>query len=202
LPGGATSLDQAAQEFISSLTPEHYQKLDEAIQAVMLAPMGGLQAVCQKNSDLARLLAGPLIDNTAAFLSDLLPETDVAEAEFSTAEARGKAVSEHIEKFYSKAAPMLSAGGLGNQIAYLLHPPSKACEALAVEALRTLPNLCLVPSSSPTDLTFCREQGFLSHEELQRLMRLCQTAYTELTATTAQSPHARFDISEWMPLDG
>jgi hypothetical protein len=161
-----------------------------------------LQAVCQKNSDLSRLLAGPLIDNTAAFLSDLLPETDVAEVEFSSAEARGKAVADHIEKFYTKAAPMLSAGGLANQNTYLLHPPGKACEAFAVEAMRTLPNLCLVPSTSPTDLTFCREQGFLSHDELRKLMPLCLSAYAELNVSSSHSPHARFDVSEWMPLDG
>ena len=32
LPGGATNLDQAAQNFVTSLTPEYYQKLDDAIQ--------------------------------------------------------------------------------------------------------------------------------------------------------------------------
>src|SRR5204863_5945997 len=142
-------LEQAAQDFVASLTPEHYQKLDDAIQAIVLAPLGGLQTVCQKNSDLARLLASPLIDNTAAYLSDLLPETDVAEAELSSADARGKAVADHIQKFYTKAAPMMSAGGLGNQNAYLLHPPGDASQQFAVEALKILPNLSTVPSASP-----------------------------------------------------
>ena len=97
---------------------------------------------------------------------------------------------------------MMSAGGLGNQNAYLLHPPGDASQQFAVEALKILPNLSTVPSASPTDLTFCREQGFLSHEELRNLLPLCQSAYWELNVSPAQSPHARFDVSEWMPLNG
>jgi hypothetical protein len=68
--------------------------------------------------------------------------------------------------------------------------------------LQAIPNLSLVPSSSPTDLTFCREQGYLAHDDLCKLLPLCQSAYGEMAVSAATSPHARFDVPEWMPLDG
>jgi hypothetical protein len=160
-----------------------------------------LQAVCQKHGELSRILSAPLIDNTAAFLSDLLPETDVAEAEISSAEARGKAVADHIHKFFGKAAPMLAPKAHASQAAFLLHPPGPASQAFAGEALRHIADLCLVPSSSPTDLTFCREQGFMATEDLRDLLPLCHAAYEELAGNPALSPHARFDVPEWLPLD-
>ena len=100
-----------------------------------------------------------------------------------------------------KAAPMLAPKGHSNQATYLLHPPGAASESFAAEALRALPELSLVPSVSPTDLTFCREQGFLAHDELRGLLPLCHAAYEELAANPALSPHARFDVPEWLPLD-
>jgi hypothetical protein len=200
LPSGATHLDQAAQQFLESLSANDYYKLDEAIQAIVLAPLGGLQPVCQKTSDLARIMAAPLIDQTAAFLSERLPGTDVAEAEMSSAAVKGKSVAEHIVKFFEKAAPMREAKG-ADQTAYLLHPPSGASHTFSIEAQRVIPDLNVVPGSSPTDLTFCREQGFFTQDELQALMPLCSAAYRELVTTQVQSPHSRFDVPEWIPLD-
>ena len=191
LPDGATNLEQAAFNFVTQLPSECYYKLDEAIQAIVLAPLGGLQSICQKNSDLARLLAAPLIDQTAAFLSDLLPITDVAQAEMSTVAQGGAALAEEIECEYRQAAPLLASRNGRHQVAYLLHPAGAAGAAFATEAARLIPELQLVPGSSQTDLTFCREQGFLTHGDLQPLLTLCGPAYADVAATAAQSPHAQ-----------
>ncbi|MFL5341930.1 MAG: hypothetical protein ACJ8F7_17425 [Gemmataceae bacterium] len=200
LPDGATNLEQAAFNFVAELQPEHYRKLDEAIQAIVLAPLGGLQPICQKNSDLARLLAAPLIDQTAAYLSDLLPITDVAQAE-ATGTKDGRPLAEQIEHEFRRAEPLLRGRGGRHQVAYLLHPAGEAGAAFAAEAARVLPDLQLVPGSMQSDLTFCREQGFLQHGELQPLLTLCRQAYADAAGTPSQSPHARFDVPEWLPLE-
>jgi hypothetical protein len=200
LPDGLTDMEAAAKRFIQHLTPEMHRKLDDAIQTLVFAPLGGLQMVCSKNSDLSRLLARPLVDQTAAFLADHLPAADVAEVELSAAAAKGKPLEYHIQKFYHRAAPLVQAPHGRDQTTYLLHPASPASLQITAAASHVLSEVELVPGTGPTDLTLLREQGFLMPSELASLLSLCQSAYGELAHAPAVSPHARFDVQEWLPL--
>ena len=38
-------------------------------------------------------------------------------------------------------------------------------------------------------------------EDLDRMLRSCRSAYEEVVNVPHASPHARFDIQDWMPLD-
>jgi hypothetical protein len=57
----------------------------------------------------------------------------------------------------------------------------------------------LVPGQA--NLLFCREQGYLNTEEIQRVLRPCRTAYETAASAPHSSPHSRFDIVDWVPLD-
>jgi hypothetical protein len=201
LPDGATTLDQAAGECVDQLGPDEYRRLDEAIQSLVLSPLGGLQLICQKNSDLDRLLSVPLIDQTTAFLSELLPMADVIEAEIATAHRKKRSLEEQIQAFHSHSAPSVSAAGEQNQSTYILHPESAAGQQYVDAAQRTIQHVQLIPGTNPVDLTMCREQGFLFLSDLQPVLALCRTAYMDFVVSPNQSPHARFDIQEWVPLD-
>jgi hypothetical protein len=201
LPNGVANLEEAASQFVESLTPEQYHKLDDAIQTLVLLPLGGLQAICRKTSDLGRLLAGPLIDQIAAFLSSHLPLADVADVELSAAAKKSHPLEYHLQRFFRKSAPLVSARDGRNQTTYLLHPGSAASLHLTSSAQRLLPEVELIPGSGPTDLTFCREQGYLHLADLIPILGACQQAYEELRHIPAASPHARFDIPEWSPLE-
>jgi len=48
---------------------------------------------------------------------------------------------------------------------------------------------------------FCREQGFLGVEELRQLLRSSRKAYDAVVGSPPTSPHSRFDIVDWVPLD-
>jgi hypothetical protein len=48
---------------------------------------------------------------------------------------------------------------------------------------------------------FCREQTELSLEDLDGILRACHTACEEAVNLPQSSPHARFDIQDWMPID-
>ena len=48
---------------------------------------------------------------------------------------------------------------------------------------------------------FCREQGCLTMQDLQRLLKPCRGTYDGSANNPASSPHARFDITDWVPLD-
>jgi hypothetical protein len=200
LPEGATTLEQAAMQCVLQVKPEDYVRLDEAIQTLVLAPLGGLHAICQKNSDLSRLMGGPLVEQTAAVLGDLLPVSDVAEAEISAATRKGQALSMRIKRIYDEAIPMVQPRGARYQTAYLLHPTSSASQRFAADARALIPDLEVVPSASHTDLTICREQGYLSSSDMNSLLASCRAAYEEAGNAPSASPHARFDIAEWLPL--
>src|SRR5262249_46478953 len=114
--------------------------------------------------------------------------------------AKGKPLEHHIQKFYHKAAPLVQAPHGRDQFTFLLHPNGQAAMQLAQAAQRVLNDVELVPGSGPTDLTVCREQGFLSTTDLASLLGLCHAAYDEVAHVPAHSPHARFDVQEWLPL--
>jgi hypothetical protein len=41
----------------------------------------------------------------------------------------------------------------------------------------------------------------LTASDLAPLLTLCQAAYTETCHAPPASPHARFDVQEWLPLE-
>lgn len=201
LPHGSSTLEQASQQCVDQLGPDEYRRLDEAIQSLVLAPLGGLQMVCQKHSDLDRLLSAPLIDQTTAFLGKLLPMADVVQAEIATAQRKQLSLEEQVQAFHRQAAPSITADGAGRQQVFLLYPESAAAEQYIAAAQRVIPEMQLVQGTNPVDLTICREQGYLSQGDLQPVLALCRSAYFEMVAMLPQAPHARFDVQEWLPLE-
>jgi hypothetical protein len=92
-------------------------------------------------------------------------------------------------------------GTSGDQASFLLIPASEAGKRYGEAAQAQLPGLHLVNVPGQADLMFCRDQGSLSGEKLERILQPCRAAYTEAATLPAVSPHARFDIQDWTPLD-
>ncbi|HEY7312657.1 MAG TPA: tubulin-like doman-containing protein [Gemmataceae bacterium] len=84
---------------------------------------------------------------------------------------------------------------------FLLIPTSEDGKRYGEQARKTLPALQLINVPGQADLMFCREQEELSLEALGRLLGACRPAYEEVVNVPQSSPHARFDIQDWMPLD-
>jgi hypothetical protein len=200
LPDGETDLERAATKFLASLNAEHWTQLDQELQDRVLGPLGGLHRACVASGDLIRNLAGPLLDQAAASLGELLPTTDVAQVEFSEA-AQGVNLRAQIEDYLARAAPLIVGKDTSNEHGFLLLPASDAGKAYGEQAKEAVPTLHLVPVPGQADLMFCREQGFLTVEDLQRLLGPCRPAYDATASAPSASPHARFDIVDWMPID-
>jgi hypothetical protein len=201
LPDGEIDLGRAADRFVVELSQEQWSKLNQALNDGVLAPLGGLHHLCVGTGDLLRTLSGPLTEQAAISLSELLPTTDVAEVEFSAAAAERSDLHERAATHYAKAAPLVEGKDPNNQHAFLLVPASATGKILGDQAKQAIPNVHLLRVAGQADLMFCREQGCLSHDDLQRLLRPFRTAYAELAAVPGTSPHARFDITDWVPLD-
>jgi hypothetical protein len=199
LPGGEAVLERAAARFVASLGAAQWAHLNQALQDGVLAPLGGLHRACTGSADLTRGLAAPLVEQAAGCLAEHLPVTDVAEVEFGAAAASGGDVAAQAAAYFDSAAPLVR-GDAGREHGFLLVPANEKGKAYGEAARQgpAGPQVVRVPGQA--DLMFCREQGPLSGEELERVLRPCRGAYEELAATPPASPHARFDILDWLPL--
>jgi eukaryotic-like serine/threonine-protein kinase len=212
LPEEEENLEAAAVRFLDTLNLDHWGQLDQALQDRVLRPLGGLQRVCMSSSDLMRNLARPLIERAAECLGDHLPITDVAQVEIGNAaveQAHGGAepLVARAHSFLAAAVPLVcgtapkKSNPVNDQPAFLLVPASDAGKQYGETVQQATPGLELVRVPGQADLMFCREQGYLRVEDLQRMLRLCQAAYEEAATVPVTSPHARFDINDWLPLD-
>jgi hypothetical protein len=197
LPRGEADLGEAAARFISTLTEEQWGQLDQLLHDQVLAPRGGLHRACLATGDISRLLAQPIQDQAALCLADHLPVTDVAQAELTS----GQSVAEKITTSLSMAAPSIPASNDENQQAFLLIPAGDHGKRFGEVAKQALPSINLVKVPGQADLMFCREQGHLPPADVQRIFRMCRQAYEETAVAPGVSPHARFDILDWVPLD-
>jgi hypothetical protein len=200
LPDGETNLERAATHFLETLTPEQWTQLDQAIQDRVLTPLHGLQRVCASGGDLIRSLAPSLIDQTASSLGEFLPITDVAQVEMAAAEDDTE-LTLKIQKYFTRAVPLMGSPDGKYQESFLLIPASEAGKAFGERARQAVPRLHLVLVPGQAGLMFCREQGALSVDDLQRVLAPCRSAYEEAVTAPQNSPHARFDLRDWMPLD-
>jgi hypothetical protein len=201
LPNGAEDLEEAAHQFAQTVGPELLNQLDQALQDRVLESLGGLHAACANSNDLARSLALPLLDQAAAFLGEHLPVTDVAEVELALSSEADHDIPMQVKECLARAQPLVSARLNQRQTSYLLLPASNAGKALGEAAVGAEPLLHLVRVPGQAHLMFCREQSYLSAEDLQILVGPCRAAYEETASVPQASAHSRFDILDWMPLD-
>jgi eukaryotic-like serine/threonine-protein kinase len=201
LPEGEVDLEQAAERFAGRLSSEQLAELDVALQARVLAPAGGLYAACAGNGDLVRGLSLPLLDQAAAYLGEHLPVTDVAQVELAEAEAGEEDPGMQVREWFVRAAPLVVGKDPSRQTALLLVPASEAGRVFGEQARQVVADLQVVRVPGQAHLMFCREQGYLSADDLQHVLRSCRPAYEEAVYVPQSSPHARFDITDWVPLD-
>jgi hypothetical protein len=204
LPDGERDMEAAARAFVGTLSADQWGQLDQAFQDQVLAPRGGLYRACVGTGDLIRHLLRPLLDQAAGVLGGHLPITDVAQAEFS---AGGEELAAaRIADYFRKAAPLVgrpgtAEGEAAGQHGFVLIPASDAGKRYGELAKQTIPEIHIVNVPGQADLMFCREQGGLAEEVLERVLCSCRPAYDEVANVPTVSPHARFDIQDWAPLE-
>ena len=96
LPSGESHMDRSAVQVLKLVKQPDVLRLEHALQKLVLEPRGGLTSLCQVNADMLRTLIAPMIEQTTAFLGELLPVTDVTEVEVSAARAKRVEVSARV----------------------------------------------------------------------------------------------------------
>jgi len=200
LPSGENHIDRSAARVLKTVKPQDVVRLEHALQKLVLEPRGGLTGVCGINADLLRTLLAPMIEQTTAFLGDLLPITDVTEVEMSTSRAIGVDVVARVRDYNHRARPPWES--TAEERTFVIVPDSEPGKEFAAVVRRALPTALIIRvQGAATDLMFCREQARLRPAEVFALMSACQPAYYQALASPQTSPHARFDVGEWMPLN-
>jgi hypothetical protein len=200
LPSGEKHIDRSVQRVLQAVKGPELLRLETALQKLVLEPRGGLGALCRINADLFRTLIGPMIEQTTAFLGELLPITDVTEVETTSAQAMKVSLAERIADYHKRAHPPCES--TAEDRTFVIVPDSESGKSFASAAKKTLPGALTIPvQGSTTDLLFCREQGCLEPSEVMALMSSCLPAYYQSLASPHTNPHARYDITEWMPLN-
>ena len=201
LPFGEKDVEAASARFVRSVTQEQWQRLEEVLQSLVLAPQGGLQGLFQQAGDLIRRLAGPIIDQTAAYLDNLMISNNLIRAAFKNAMGEGANLLARVMKCHQQARPQV-AGSADNEKTYLLVPDSELGDELTAHFGDEVRDARVLRETGFTsDVIVCREQGNLRGVELDNLLIHCREGYQELSMKAASSPHSRFDILEWMPLE-
>lgn len=197
LPAGVTDLEQSAEQFTNSLHPEHWFALDEWLQSEALAPMGDLHLAAAVGADVGLCLGQPLIEQAAIYLGGILPITDVAQVEFSAAEAQHERLDRRIAGYAAAAEPLINDHGKDD--AYVLVPETDAGAAFTRAAVEADPDMAVVPVPTPIEMTVLRERRALSDATLIEFFADAREVYQEVVGVPALSPHARFDVGVWKP---
>jgi len=197
------------------LKPDQWIQLDKDLHEQVLVPRGGLHGALMTSGDLSRTLTEPLLDNAITLLGQYLPIMDVAQilgSECGLVEPDGVLngvhaqtgqfdLSEQMRGYLQRAVPLLSEPDEKNKHAFLLVPASDVGRYLGEAVHKVLPEVKVVRVPGQSDLMFCREQGCLSLTELHKALRQFRAAYEATVNTPPTSPHSRFDIMDWVPLD-
>jgi hypothetical protein len=205
MPDGQSDLGQAALQFLQSLHSDHWLLLDKVLYERVLLPYGGLDGVCI-NADLTRQLANPLLVEASKFLADRLPTMDVAdilnsEMEIYGGEEHSSALKRQANDYLDLAQPLVPAKGTTSVHSFVLLPASVAGKALSDAIEEQFPDMKLVRMSGNADLMFMQEVGGLAARSIDGLLRDSQAAYQASVSNPVSSPHARFDITDWLPIE-
>jgi serine/threonine protein kinase len=213
LPEGEQELDRAAIKLLQRLTEADWTQLDKDLQQRVLQPIGGLHRACLNSGDLTHALAAPLIDEMINLLGNHLPVMDVAQilgkefgcsfdAQNSLDETPGPPeLATQTLAYLDRAAPLVGQAEDGRRHSFLLMPASAAGRALSKALEEAMPDLKYVPVPGQADLMICCDQGPLTIRDLTQLLKLCSQAYQQLATVPQSSPHARFDLLDWMPIN-
>lgn len=206
LPDGEEDLERAALRFLQTLTAEQWLTLDKELNDRVLSARGGLQAACINSGDLIRQLAMPLLQETSAILGQHLPIMDVAQILGSELNADGQAqapdaLKTQTEEYLKRATPLVLGQEDRKPHTFLLVPASPAGRIVADTVAQAFPEINHVRVPGQSDLMFLCEQGGLSAADVHTILKPCRAAYDAVANSPNASPHARFDIVDWLPLD-
>lgn len=195
LPEGCTTLEQAADQFLATLSPDDLLSFEQTLQKDIQKLFRGLVTVCIKANAKAEEFREHLLNRARGFLDSRLEKADPATVLLND-ESNTKKASSLLAEAYDESAPELSVRGMKNTLHEFFVaalPDGPNSEKLTQMLTQTLPGVEFTSAQLTEDIVFYREYPLL---ELTALPQMGEPAYEayQRQLNTDHPVHSRRDI--------
>jgi hypothetical protein len=140
------------------------------------------------------------VDQTTAFLGDLLPPADVADVELTATAAKPEETTRRIAAA-ARSAAQVAGGHEDEGRTFVMVPDSERGQEYARLVRQAVPAAVTLPiEQAGQDLLYCRERNWFTPADVWALVGGCHDAYVRYAQSIESSPHSRFDVTHWMPV--
>ncbi|MGH9677310.1 MAG: hypothetical protein ACRD36_09435, partial [Candidatus Acidiferrum sp.] len=197
---GGDDLAEAVKQFLDGLPATATGEMEVHVQADLETQFQGLVNICVSKANLLKDVEGMMLDTTRRFVSEYLPDTDVAELFCDQHRDAAQAEAELLG-FFDEAAPDFAPtrGSRDSEIVLLGTPASRAAEKLRGWVRDALPEVELQTVSGLDEVVFYRESANRSLLDLEQLGPEALDAYRQMSAADNFTPHCRLDIDFQLP---
>jgi len=195
LPVGCTDLEQAADLFLASLSPEDLLTFDQALQKETQKKFRGLATVCLKPNDKAPAFREQLLLRAREFLDSRLDRADPAGV-FLRSHPDQSTGGTLIAEAFDESAPDITdrSGKAAQELCVLALPPGENGERLREMVIQTVGEIDYTLAPMPDDIVVYREIPALELSSLPQLGNVGRDAYKSMK-TGDHPPHTRIDVT-------
>lgn len=203
MPPGCPTIEEAAQKFLSVLTDDDLTELEYSIQTAVEAQYGGLFQACLNATDGPSALLQIVRDQTRLYLNKRLGEVDflsMLNAQFGSSAG----IADALARGFRDAVPELVGPGAWTRHALtaLGTPEGQTGEVLRELAEGVAPTeVTLHAVITPDELLIYREYPQVPLSAFPHCSHPWVQAYQNLLEQPLSTPHARTDITQWIPVD-
>jgi serine/threonine protein kinase len=203
-PNGCRTLEAAARQVESTLTPADLQEIDGRVQTLIRGQYRALVHVCMTSGSVLRALAPAMDREVQAFLEARLGPVNVTDLFLhyhDEPEVNGALVPatlrEDLKDAYEKSAPLPNFAAPELETNILAVPPGAKEEAFRHFTRQALPAVRWFDSSSIDEILFYRERAYWWLADLHQSGSFGQISYRKMSLVPDYTPHSRMDIPDW-----
>lgn len=194
-PSGCGNLSDAVEQFLSGVTPEMLQELDDRMEEMIKQKFTALVNICLGNTNALKTVEQEMLETSRQFVEELLTQTNAAQL-FLEQEPDPHGRCGELNSIYDEATPELPPPRQLEpaKLTLLAAPAGEAGDALRELAHEALPDVEIHPVASTEDVVLYRELVNLPLSEVAHLGSASQLIYRQMTATDNFTPHTRTDV--------
>lgn len=202
LPPGCTSVEEAAQRYLTSLDDHDLNELEQRFQRQVSETLGGVFEACVNSADGPEVMYRLLRDTARDYLTERLGEVDIA-GMMRSKFGPPAMVTEAVDKAFVAALPGVVGRGpwTKNEVCVFAVPAGTGGTPITHAAGSILPSTAVV-THTPNEVIVYREWPQVPLSALDQLGSGWEAAYRSAPDLTQTTAHTRTDITQWLPVDG
>jgi tRNA A-37 threonylcarbamoyl transferase component Bud32 len=197
-PNDCSSLDDAADRLVASLTEEDFRELDQKMQRLVQSQFSALVQICLSTSNVMGTLAPAMRKIAQQFVQARIPDANAAEL-FRDRHPDPDDYRRAVVAAIDDAAPRLadSIASMTGEVEALCVPPGPAGELFAREARSALADDGIAVAPGVDDIAIYRELPQIALARLPHMGPEARDCYHKIGERDRGLPHTRNDITDW-----